>query len=35
MSIHKVLLVSRKDWWEIKRNWQILLSIIVAPIFSL
>lgn len=31
MRINKVLLVFKKDWTEIKRNWQILLPIFVIP----
>jgi ABC-2 type transport system permease protein len=32
MNIHKVWLVFKKDWLEIKRNWQVLLPIIILPI---
>jgi ABC-type Na+ efflux pump permease subunit len=35
MNMHNVWLVFRKDWLEIKRNWQVLLPIIIVPlIFS-
>jgi len=35
MNSHKVWLVFKKDWIEIKRNWQVLLPIIILPlIFS-
>ncbi len=35
MNMHKAWLVFRKDWLEIKRNWQVLLPIIILPlIFS-
>jgi ABC-2 type transport system permease protein len=26
------MLVFRKDWWEISRNWQVLLPILVVPV---
>jgi ABC-2 type transport system permease protein len=32
MNIHKAWLVFKKDWMEIKRNWQVLLPIIIVPI---
>lgn len=32
MNRHKVWLVFRKDWLEIKRNWQVLLPIIILPL---
>ncbi|MCP8309893.1 MAG: ABC transporter permease subunit [Candidatus Methylarchaceae archaeon HK01B] len=32
MRIKKAMLVFRKDWREIKRNWQVILPIIVVPI---
>jgi len=32
MRFDKVFLVFRKDWTDIKRNWQILLPIIIIPI---
>lgn len=36
MRYHYALLVFRKDWQEIRRNWQIALPIIVIPfIFSI
>ena len=31
MTIHKAMLVFRKDWREISRNWQVLLPIVVIP----
>jgi ABC-type multidrug transport system permease subunit len=31
MRAHMVMLVFRKDWCEIKRNWQILFPIVVVP----
>jgi ABC-2 type transport system permease protein len=35
MNMHKVWLVFKKDWLEIKRNWQVLMPIIILPlIFS-
>ncbi len=35
MDMHKAWLVFKKDWLEIKRNWQVLLPIIIVPlIFS-
>jgi ABC-type Na+ efflux pump permease subunit len=30
--MHKAWLVFRKDWLEIKRNWQVLLPIIILPL---
>lgn len=36
MNMHKVWLVFKKDWLEIKRNWQVLMPIIILPlIFSI
>lgn len=32
MTIHKAMLVFRKDWREISRNWQIILPIVVVPL---
>ncbi|NLE04413.1 MAG: ABC transporter permease subunit [Crenarchaeota archaeon] len=32
MNMHKVWLVFRKDWLEVKRNWQVLLPIIIVPL---
>jgi ABC-2 type transport system permease protein len=32
MNMHKVWLVFRKDWLEIKRNWQVLIPIIILPV---
>ncbi len=32
MNLHKAWLVFRKDWLEIKRNWQVLLPILIVPI---
>ena len=32
MNIHNAWLIFRKDWLEIKRNWQVLLPIIILPI---
>jgi ABC-type Na+ efflux pump permease subunit len=32
MKMHNAWLVFKKDWLEIKRNWQVLLPIIVVPI---
>lgn len=32
MNMHKVWLVFRKDWLEIKRNWQVLIPIIIVPV---
>src|SRR5690554_4370873 len=35
MNISKAWLVFKKDWTEIKRNWQVVLPIILVPlIFS-
>lgn len=35
MNLHKAWLVFKKDWLEIKRNWQVLAPIIILPlIFS-
>lgn len=33
MRIKKAMLVFRKDWREIRRNWQVILPIIVVPLF--
>jgi ABC-type Na+ efflux pump permease subunit len=32
MNMSKAWLVFKKDWMEIKRNWQVLLPIIIVPI---
>ena len=32
MNMHKVWLVFKKDWLEIKRNWQVLMPIIILPV---
>jgi ABC-2 type transport system permease protein len=32
MNMRKVWLVFRKDWLEVKRNWQVLLPIIILPL---
>lgn len=32
MRIKKALLVFRKDWKEIRRNWQVILPIVIMPI---
>jgi ABC-2 type transport system permease protein len=32
MNMNKAWLVFKKDWTEIKRNWQVLLPIIIVPI---
>ncbi len=32
MRIQKAMLVFRKDWQEIRRNWQVILPIIVVPL---
>ncbi|MCX6656583.1 MAG: ABC transporter permease subunit [Candidatus Bathyarchaeota archaeon] len=35
MRIDKILLVFRKDWLEVRRNWEIMVPIIIVPlIFS-
>ncbi len=34
MRARKVMLVFRKDWREIRRNWQVLLPIIVIPFIA-
>ncbi len=35
MRLKKVMLVFRKDWLEISRNWQVILPIVILPfIFS-
>lgn len=31
MRVQKVMLVFRKDWLEISRNWQVILPIVVIP----
>ena len=31
MRIQKVMLIFRKDWREISRNWQVILPIVVVP----
>lgn len=33
MKIWKVFLVFRKDWNEVERNWQVLLPVVVVPVF--
>ncbi len=32
MRIKKAMLVFRKDWCEIRRNWQVILPIVVVPL---
>lgn len=32
MRLEKVNLVFRKDWLEIKRNWQVILPIVIVPL---
>jgi ABC-type Na+ efflux pump permease subunit len=32
MNKHKISIVFKKDWLEIRRNWQVLLPIIVVPL---
>ncbi len=32
MNMHKAWLVFKKDWLEIKRNWQVLMPIIILPV---
>jgi ABC-type Na+ efflux pump permease subunit len=32
MNTHKIRIVFKKDWLEIKRNWQVLLPIVVVPL---
>ena len=32
MRLEKAKLVFRKDWCEIKRNWQVILPIVVVPL---
>jgi ABC-2 type transport system permease protein len=32
MRIEKVVLVFRKDWREIRRNWQVIVPIVVVPL---
>jgi len=32
MRVQKVLLVFRKDWLEIRRNWQVLMPILIVPL---
>jgi len=32
MNMHKAWLVFKKDWLEIKRNWQVLLPVTIVPI---
>jgi ABC-2 type transport system permease protein len=32
MRVDKVLLVFRKDWLEVRRNWQILAPILIVPL---
>lgn len=31
MRTHKAMLVFRKDWREVRRNWQVILPIVVIP----
>lgn len=33
MRIEKAVLVFKKDWLEIRRNWQVILPIVVVPLF--
>jgi len=32
LRIEKALLVFRKDWLEIRRNWQVILPIVLLPL---
>ncbi len=32
MRIHEAMLVFRKDWREVSRNWQVILPIVVVPL---
>jgi len=32
MRIEKAMLVFRKDWREIRRNWQVILPIVIVPL---
>jgi hypothetical protein len=32
MRLEKAMLVFRKDWMEIKRNWQVILPIAILPL---
>jgi len=32
MRIAKAMLVFRKDWREIRRNWEVILPIVVVPL---
>ena len=32
MRIEKAMLVFRKDWREIRRNWQVILPILIVPL---
>ena len=32
MRIEKAMLVFKKDWREIRRNWQVILPIVVVPL---
>jgi ABC-2 type transport system permease protein len=32
VNMHKAWLVFKKDWLEIKRNWQVLVPIIILPV---
>jgi ABC-type Na+ efflux pump permease subunit len=32
MRIQKILLVFRKDWIEISRNWQVMMPILIVPL---
>jgi len=32
LRIRKVMLVFRKDWREVRRNWQVILPIVIGPL---
>ncbi|MEM2637267.1 MAG: ABC transporter permease subunit [Candidatus Korarchaeota archaeon] len=32
MRLRKALLVFKKDWWEVRRNWEVILPMILLPI---
>lgn len=32
MRFHKAMLVFRKDWREVSRNWQVILPIVIVPL---
>jgi ABC-2 type transport system permease protein len=34
LNVHVAILVFRKDWREIRRNWQVLLPIIIVPFIA-